>query len=178
MDPTAFDVADAYDRFGGELFGFSLNAVRDRGAAEEVVQETFLRAWRARERFDATRGGVRTWLYAIARNVVADSFRRGARTPEPVDLDRLPERAAPADDPVERLAMVEALATLSQEHRQAVVAIHVLGLGYAELADSLGVPVATLRTRTYYGLRALRRHLESQRETGSTTTSTHGEVAG
>lgn len=162
-DRGVFDVADAYDRHGREIFGFTLNAVRDRGTAEECVQETFLRAWRARDRFDASRGGVRTWLFAIARNVVKDSYRRGERIPEPVDKASMPEVAGTApSDPVERLAMVEALATLSPEHREAVVAVHIVGIGYPELSERLGVPVATLRTRTFYGLRALRRHLEQQ----------------
>lgn len=164
--PAVFDVADAYDLHGREIFGFALNAVRDRGTAEECVQETFLRAWRARDRFDASRGGVRTWLFAIARNVVKDSYRRGERIPEPVDEASMPEVAGTApSDPVERLAMVEALATLSPEHREAVVAVHLVGIGYPELSERLAVPVATLRTRTFYGLRALRRHLEQQEGT-------------
>lgn len=165
-DRGVFDVTDAYDRHGREIFGFALNAVRDRGTAEECVQETFLRAWRARERYDEARGGVRTWLFAIARNVVKDSYRRGERIPEPVDETSVPEVAGTApSDPVERLAMTEALATLSPEHREAVVAVHLVGIGYPELSERLGVPVATLRTRTFYGLRALRRHLEQQEGT-------------
>jgi RNA polymerase sigma-70 factor, ECF subfamily len=162
-DRGVFDVTDAYDRHGREIFGFALNSVRDRGTAEECVQETFLRAWRARDRYDQARGGVRTWLFAIARNVVKDSYRRGERIPEPVDEASVPEVAGTApSDPVERLAMVEALATLSPEHREAVVAVHLVGIGYPELSERLAVPVATLRTRTFYGLRALRRHLEQQ----------------
>ncbi|TGO05519.1 RNA polymerase sigma factor [Serinibacter arcticus] len=164
--PIAFDVADAYDSHAREIFGFALNAVRDRGTAEDCVQETFVRAWRARDRFDVTRGGVRTWLFAIARNVVKDSYRRGERIPEPVDDGSFPEVAgAGPTDPVERLAMTQALATLSEEHREAVVAVHLVGVGYPELSERLGVPVATLRTRTFYGLRALRRHLEQQEGT-------------
>lgn len=165
-DPIAFDVAVAYDRHAREIFGFALNAVRDRGTAEDCVQETFVRAWRARDRFDPSRGGVRTWLFAIARNVVKDSYRRGERIPEPVEDGSLPELVGSGPtDPVDRLAMTQALATLSEEHRQAVVAVHLLGVGYPELSERLGVPVATLRTRTFYGLRALRRHLEQQEGT-------------
>lgn len=164
--PAVFDVTDAYDRHARELFGFALNAVRDRGTAEECVQETFVRAWRARDRFDASRGGVRTWLFAIARNVVKDSYRRDERVPEPVDETSIPEVAGTGpSDPVEAIAMAQALATLSPEHRQAVVAVHLVGVGYPELSQQLGVPVATLRTRTFYGLRALRRHLEQQEGT-------------
>ncbi|WP_284248564.1 RNA polymerase sigma factor [Litorihabitans aurantiacus] len=161
--PGHFDVADAYDRHGAELFGFTLNAVRDRGTAEECVQETFLRAWRARDSFDAGRGSLRTWLFAIARNVITDSYRRGARVPVPVADEAVPEVVAPGPhDPVEQLAMLQALATLTPEHRRVVVAIHVVGTSYGDLSQELGVPVATLRTRAFYGLRALRKHLEEQ----------------
>ncbi|ROR72608.1 RNA polymerase sigma-70 factor (ECF subfamily) [Bogoriella caseilytica] len=159
---SGFDLADAYDQHGGEIFGFAINAVRDRGVAEECVQETFLRAWRARERFDPSRGALRTWLFTIARNVITDSYRRDARIPEPVEAGHMSQRSAPERDPADRLMAMEALASLSVEHRQVVVAVHLLGLGYAEVSDSTGVPVPTLRTRTFYALRALRRYLEGR----------------
>ena len=62
MQPGGFDVRSAYAAHGHDLLGFAVNAVRDRGLAEECVQETFTRAWQARERFDPARGGERTWL--------------------------------------------------------------------------------------------------------------------
>src|SRR5918994_2599807 len=73
-------MARAYDAHAGELYGFALRALDDRSAAEEAVQETFVRACRAASRFDPTIGGVRTWLFAICRNVVVDLSRsRAAR---------------------------------------------------------------------------------------------------
>lgn len=77
--PHGFDVRSAYREHGGILYGFVLNALGDRGLAEDCVQETFLRAWRARDGFDATRGSERTWLFAIARNVVVDAARARSR---------------------------------------------------------------------------------------------------
>lgn len=159
-----FDVAVAYELHGKELYLFSLNAVRDAGAAEECVQEIFTRAWKARRRFDRARGSLRTWLFAIARNVIKDSFRRRSRVPEPVGHDTISHLSADLPEPEEHLILIEALATLSTEHRQAIIAIHVLGLNYAELSESTDVPVATLRSRTYYGLQALRRHFTSGEE--------------
>src|SRR5215813_15449960 len=69
------DVREAYAAHAGELYGFALRSLDDSGLAEEAVQETFLRAWRAGERFDPQIGSLRTWLFAILRNVVIDLGR-------------------------------------------------------------------------------------------------------
>lgn len=161
---SGFDIASAYGRFGRELYLFALNALGDAGAAEERTQETFTRAWRARRRFDPTQSSLRTWLFAIARNVIKDSFRRRRRIPQPVDQSRLAEPKATTPDPAESLMLIEALASLSTPHRQAVIAIHVIGMNYAELSESLDVPISTLRSRTFHGLRALRQHITSPEE--------------
>lgn len=161
---ASFDTAAAFDANAGALLGFAVNAVRDRGVAEDCVQEVFLRAWRARERFDADRATERTWLFAIARNVIADALRQRARMPRIGSDADLQEVAAGEADPLERLALVEALARLSDAHREAVVAVHLHGRTYRELAEATGVPVATWRTRAYHALRALRRHLEQTEE--------------
>jgi RNA polymerase sigma-70 factor, ECF subfamily len=93
--------------------------------------------------------------------VIADALRTAAR--RPVDARELDESLPAAHvDPLERLRLVEALAKLSDEHRAAVVDIHLVGTPYAEAADAAGVPVATLRTRVFYALRALRGHLDGQ----------------
>ena len=74
------DVREAYAAHSGELYGFALRSLNDAGLAEEAVQETFLRAWRAGERYDPQIGSLRTWLFAILRNVVIDLGRaRAAR---------------------------------------------------------------------------------------------------
>ncbi len=163
---SGFDLTAAYDAHAGELLGFAANALRDRGAAEDCVQETFLRAWRARERYDPARAGLRTWLYAIARNVVLDALRARQRRPAPVDTDVITDRPGEAPDPLDRLRVLEGLARLSREHREVVVAVHLVGMSYAELAASSGLPVATLRTRSFYALRAMRHHLD---DTGGLT---------
>ena len=73
-------VREAYAAHGGELYGFAMRSLRDHGLAEEAVQETFVRAWRAGDRFDPEIGSLRTWLFAILRNVVIDLGRaRSAR---------------------------------------------------------------------------------------------------
>ncbi|MDZ7928910.1 MAG: sigma-70 family RNA polymerase sigma factor [Rhodococcus sp. (in: high G+C Gram-positive bacteria)] len=167
-----FDVAAAYDEHASAMLGFAVNALRDRTLAEDCVQETFFRAWRARSRFEPRRGSLRTWLFAIERNVIVDVQRSLTRMPMPAsdrieDIDRgsgaVTRDTSPDVD--ERLRIIAALALLSPEHRQVVVAVHLTGSTYAELSESTGVAVRTLRTRTFYALRALRDHLDGKEET-------------
>jgi RNA polymerase sigma-70 factor (ECF subfamily) len=157
-----FDLAAAFDEHGGVLFGYAVNALRDRALAEDCVQETFLRAWRARDRFDPVRGGLRTWLFAIQRNVIVDVQRARQRLPRIVPGDELDEAPADTPDTLDRLMIVEALAKLSEEQRSAFVAIHLDGRSYAEASERSGVPVGTLRSRVFYALRALRTHIDGE----------------
>ena len=165
-----FDVAAAYDEHASAMLGFAVNALRDRTLAEDCVQETFLRAWRARSRFEPRRGSLRTWLFAIERNVIVDVQRSLTRMPVPAsdrieDIDRGSVTRDTSPDVDERLRIIAALALLSPEHRQVVVAVHLAGSTYAELSESTGVAVRTLRTRAFYALRALRDHLDAKEET-------------
>lgn len=145
----------------GELFRFALRGLGDRGAAEDVVQEVFLRAWRAADSFDARRGSLRVWLFAIARNLVVDHARRRAVRPvQPVATETLVLLAG-GDEGFDEATMTawtveEALRRLSEEHRVALVETYLRGRPYADVSAELGVPVGTLRTRVFYGLKALR----------------------
>ncbi|GAA1915975.1 sigma-70 family RNA polymerase sigma factor [Microbacterium aoyamense] len=159
-----FDAGRAFDDHASALLGFAVNALRDRHVAEDCLQEIFLRAWRARERFDSDRATERTWLFAIARNVIADALRARARMPRIGGEDELQNLRSADADPLERLRIVEALARLSSAHREAVVAVHLHGRSYQELADATGVPVATWRTRAFHALRAMRGYLEGTEE--------------
>lgn len=160
----AFDAARAFDAHGTALLGFAVNALRDRPLAEDCVQETFLRAWRSRERFDRDRASERTWLFAIARNVIADALRTRSRMPRIGGDDELEQHSAPVVDPLERLQIVEGLSRLSEAHREVILAVHVEGHTYQELADATGVPIATWRTRAYHALRSLRGYLEGSED--------------
>ncbi|MWV51250.1 sigma-70 family RNA polymerase sigma factor [Rathayibacter sp. VKM Ac-2803] len=160
LGPSApFDLSAAFDEHGAALLGFAINALRDRQLAEDCVQETFLRAWRARDGYSAERASLRTWLFAIARNVVIDVHRSVQRLPRLVAAEVLEDLPGGEADPLVPLMMLEALARLSVEHRAVVIAVHVRGESYAEVSATTGVPIATLRTRTFYALRALREHL-------------------
>lgn len=163
-DPgPGFDLHGAWEQHGGALLGYATNALGDRHAAEDCVQEVFVRAWRARDRYERGRGSPRTWLFGIARNVVVDAARSRARRATPVDEDGvarlLPPQPAAQEQVDDRVVVAEALALLSREHREVLVAVKLHGLTYAELSARTGVPVATLRTRAFHALRALRTHL-------------------
>lgn len=160
---AAAAIAADYDAHGMELFGVALHALGDRGLAEEVVQETFVRAWRAHDRFDAERASRRTWLFAILRNLVIDAARSRSRRPHLAGADGGPERAAPeADAPdrvVQRLSIAHAITALSTDHRRAIVEVFVRDRPYADVAEDLGVPVGTVRSRVHYALVDLRSRL-------------------
>lgn len=156
-------VRSVYEAHGGELYRFALSALDDAGAAEEVVQETFVRAWRNSDRFDPEIASLRTWLFAIARNVVIDMARaRAVRPLPPVPESRgTPEVAGDHAEEVLRAWQVEeALSRLSPQHRQAIVETYYRQRPYAEVAAEAGVPVGTLRSRVFYGLKSLRVVLE------------------
>ena len=156
-------VREAYAAHGGELYRFALRGLGDPGLAQDAVQETFLRAWRARERYDPQVAALRTWLFGIARNVVVDLHRaRGARPwlRGLADHETLAESAVAGPDAWEgllhRWLVEEALRRLGEDHRVALEQTYLLDRPYAEVAAELGVPESTLRSRVFYGLKALR----------------------
>lgn len=157
------DVRQAYAAHGGEVYRLAHRALGDAGAAQDVVQETFLRAWRAGDRFDPSRGSLRTWLFAIARNVVTDAAR--ARAVRPVTTELSPQTDLPtATDEwealVRRVLVETALDRIGAEHRQALQQTYLADRPCSEVAAELGIPESTLRSRVFYGLKALRIAME------------------
>jgi RNA polymerase sigma-70 factor, ECF subfamily len=152
-------VRDAYAAHAGELYGFALRSLEDPGLAEEAVQDTFLRAWRAGDRFDPELGSLRTWLFAILRNVIIDLGR--ARATRPGVSAEAPERGhEPFEEILLNWQVEEALRRIGEQHRRVLVETYLRGRPYAEVAVELGVPEGTIKSRVYYGLRALRNALE------------------
>src|SRR3954469_8214885 len=153
------DVREAYSAHSGELYGFAVRSLGDSGLAEEAVQETFLRAWRAGDRFDPEIGSLRTWLFAILRNVVIDLGRARASRP------RVAEGGVePAVEPLEQALVAwqveEAMRRIGDDHRRVLLETHFRGRPYNEVAAELGVPEGTVKSRVYYGLKAMRVVLE------------------
>jgi RNA polymerase sigma-70 factor (ECF subfamily) len=137
----------------------------DRQRAEDVVQETLLRAWRhAHELAASGRASLRPWLVAVARRIVIDGYRsRKARPPE---TDDGPLATVATADETERvlqmLVLTDAMRGLTAAHREVVFETYFRGRTVQEAADSLGLPVGTVKSRVYYALRALRIALEEQ----------------
>lgn len=155
----------AYDEHGAELYRFALRQLGDDGAAQDVVQEVFLRAWRSASSFDSDLASLRVWLFAIARNVVIDESRRARARPWQATVD--PPRTESTtgavrfdDASVDAWIVEEALGRLSEQHRVALVHIYLLGRPHNEVAAEQGIPLGTLRSRVFYGLKALRLALD------------------
>ena len=154
---------DAYSAHAGELYRFALRGLGDPGLAQDAVQETFLRAWQSAGRYDPTLASLRVWLFAIARNVLVDLHRRRTKASfaavtgdEGGVADSLPPVADGTDAVVDRAVVLAALDRLSVEQRQVIVETYLRGRSYDDLAAECGVPAGTLRSRSYYALRALR----------------------
>jgi RNA polymerase sigma-70 factor, ECF subfamily len=153
------DVREAYAAHSGELYGFAVRSLDDPGLAEEAVQETFLRAWRAGERFDPDIGSLRTWLFAILRNVVIDLGRARSVRPK-ISQGGIEPSVEPLDEALLSWQVEEAMRRIGDDHRRVLVETYYRGRPYAEVAAELGVPEGTVKSRVYYGLRALRVVLE------------------
>lgn len=161
-------VEQAMQTYGGRLLGFARRALDDQAAAEEVVQDTFVRAWRQADRFDASKGSLETWLFAIARNLIIDRHRHRGRRPVEVGLEGLPREsggdttAEAVDRALQAWQIADALADLSPAHRAAIVATHVRGHSVNEAAVQLGIAPGTVKSRVFYGMRHLRAELEER----------------
>ncbi len=164
-DPGLSDasgVAAAFAAHGAEIYRFALRGLGDPAAAQDVVQETFLRAWRAADRYDPSVASLRVWLFAIARNALIDHTRAAAVRPwdatqaEPAPDDAYGRVEDPTEHLVDTWVVEEALLRLSEEHRAAIVETHLKERPYADVAAELRIPVGTLRSRVFYALRSLR----------------------
>ena len=159
-DRSAFDAL--YRRYARPVFGLALRRLGDRGRAEDAVQETFASVWRAASTYKPERGPGAPWLYAVARNAIVDNGR--ARREPPVDA---PEEMADDEGPADRAEsgwvawrVHRALAELPENERQVIGLAYWGGRSQSEIADTLGIPLGTVKTRTRTGLSRLAAVLE------------------
>lgn len=144
------------------LWAFTLRLTAgDRGRAEDVVQETLLRAWRSPSVLQAPEPARRAWLCTVARNIVIDEWR-SRRVRREVPTADPPESATEdrTDAMVQSWLVADALSRLSTDHRRVLVECYYRGRSVAEAARTLGVPEGTVKSRTHYALRALRLALQ------------------
>jgi RNA polymerase sigma-70 factor (ECF subfamily) len=151
------DLRAAYRLHGAEIFGLAVRQLGDRGLAEEVTQDVFVRAWRNRRRYDPDRASLRTWLFAIARNRIIDAARRrGVRPPVAEGRGRVEETHNPFARIDRATALAAALDRLPEDQRTALVEVHLHGRTSADVAAELGVAAGTIRARIHHALKALR----------------------
>ena len=153
-----------HDEHAPALWGYAMRLTGgDTGRAQDAVQETLLRAWKHPEVMDSERGSPRPWLFTTLRNVLIDEWRARKVRPEVV-TDEVPELASPdhADAAVQSWLVADALRQLSQQHREVLLECYYRGCSVAQAAQRLGIPAGTVKSRTYYALRALRLALEER----------------
>jgi RNA polymerase sigma-70 factor (ECF subfamily) len=153
------------DLFAGPVLGEALRHLSDRAAAEDVTQEVFLRIWRNAHRFDAERGRAEAWIATIARNASRDALRRKGSVP----VDELSDAVDPSPDPVDEVAdasqalqLQAAVAALAPGSREVIELAYWQGLSQVEIAERLGLPLGTVKTRTRRGLALLAEALEGE----------------
>jgi RNA polymerase sigma-70 factor, ECF subfamily len=157
-DETA--LAELYDRFGRVAYGLALRILRDPSLAEDAVQEAFLAVWRTADRFLAERAKASTWVLTIVHRRAVDVVRREERRrAEPIEDEPHPAGEATDEEASlrERRRIVqEALSKLPAEQRQALELAYYGGLTQSELAERLGQPLGTIKSRMFAALARLR----------------------
>jgi RNA polymerase sigma-70 factor, ECF subfamily len=163
-DPEAALMRVLYDEHAAALWRYALRLTGDQARAEDVVQETLLRAWQHPEVAEDTERSARAWLFTVARNMIIDE-RRSARFRNEVGTTGatgVPERAGPdeVNSALDRLLIADAMVQLSPEHRAVIRRSYYLGWSTAQIADDLDIAEGTVKSRLHYAVRALRLTLQ------------------
>ncbi|MDQ3781133.1 MAG: sigma-70 family RNA polymerase sigma factor [Chloroflexota bacterium] len=159
-----------YDRYSRVVFSFALRIVGDRQLAEELLQEVFFRAWQQSSAFSSSRGTFVTWLLSITHNMAIDEVRKRRRRPQKADseepetiLAAMPDTGPGVEDEVVmgsvRETVIGAMNQLPPAQREAIELAYYQGLTQREIADRLGEPLGTVKTRMRLGIQKLRETL-------------------
>lgn len=161
-------LAELYDRYGGMIYRLAVRMVRDTGIAEDLVQETFLRAWNRAAGFDSERGAVGPWLLAIARNRALDYLRaQGRRGANNIELNETEHPSLFVDFPAEALnfdlarQVKRALSKLPSQQREAIELAYFEGMSQSEIAERMGQPLGTIKTWTRRAMMQMRENMEA-----------------
>ncbi|OCT12989.1 RNA polymerase subunit sigma-24 [Paenibacillus pectinilyticus] len=157
-----------YDRYEQVIYNFAFRIVKDSMAAEEVMQELFMRIWNNAENFDGSHGKLSTWMFAITRNIAIDHLRRRSsrtsqQTRESETLNLIQDKGTLTEDIVE-LRMIgeqvrDALQELSIDQQQVVDMIYYQGLTQQEVADIASIPLGTVKSRVRLAMKQLHQRM-------------------
>jgi RNA polymerase sigma-70 factor (ECF subfamily) len=169
-------LAEIYDRFGAVAYGLALRVLRDEGLAQDAVQDAFLAVWRTTASFSPERGAARTWVLTLVHRRAVDLVRREERRRG----DPLESAAEPASDELtdqqawlrfERERVQAALRRLPDQQREALELAYYGGFSQSQLAERLGEPLGTIKSRMHTGLARLRELLEAEDTQWTSSTS-------
>lgn len=164
-------MATLYDRYSRVIFSFALRIIGDRATAEELLQEVFFRTWVQADRFSERRGSCVTWMLSITHNLAIDEVRKRNRRPkaaesaDPVLLLANQHDTAPSTEEHALLSDLrdhirQALALVPENQRHVIVLAYFEGLTQREIADQLGEPLGTVKTRLRLGIQKLHHAME------------------
>ena len=156
-----------YEEHAGPLLMFVLRLTGgDRQRAEDIVQETLLRAWRNAHRLGAQgQQSLRPWLVTVARRIAIDDHRSASARPAETydrELESFPSQSDDTDRVLQSMTVSDALRELSQSHREILIETYFRGRTVPEAAEKLNLPLGTAKSRVYYALRALRTALQQR----------------
>jgi RNA polymerase sigma factor (sigma-70 family) len=168
-DPAAADTL--YRRFGGRIYGLGLVMLGSDAAAQDLVQDTFVKLWRNADHYDRSRGRLETWVLLMARSLAIDAIRRRvleARTLESAGHPPVADQSPGPDDRAVTLDLTErarrAMAALPPEQRAALELAYLGGKTSAEISDLEGIPVGTAKTRIRAALLRLREQMAEEND--------------
>ncbi|WP_105566377.1 sigma-70 family RNA polymerase sigma factor [Microbacterium halophytorum] len=163
MPSDAERLGALYDAHAGPVRRYVVHLTGDAAGADDIVQETLLRAWRTPRVLQDEPGSARSWMYTVARHLVIDEARSARRRHE-TNVPDPPERSMrdATDALFDEILIAEALASLSEAHREAVVLAYYGGRSVADIAAETGTAEGTVKSRLHYGLRALRLALQEK----------------
>jgi RNA polymerase sigma-70 factor (ECF subfamily) len=161
-------LAEVYDRFGGVAYGVALRILRDPALAQDAVQDAFLAAWRTAASFDPSRGTASTWLLTLVHRRAVDLVRREERRRADVLDESTPVASGDSTDEAaevraERRRVQAALTRLPPDQREALELAYYGGLSQSQLAERLGIPLGTIKSRMFAALATLRDLLQDDK---------------